>query len=95
MVLPNENVTEGAMSNDDEMTINERRKYLRKMQKRYRKASEKERSMLLDEMQQITSMHRKSLIRLINGDLARRPFAPTGCARRAPARTGFESCWGG
>jgi hypothetical protein len=73
MVLPNENVTGGTMSNDDEMTIDERRKYLRKMQKRYRKASEKERSMLLDEMLQITSLHRKSLIRLINGDLARKP----------------------
>jgi hypothetical protein len=72
MVLPNENVTGGTMSNDDEMTIDERRKYLRKMQKRYRKASEKERSMLLDEMQKITNLHRKSLIRLINGDLARK-----------------------
>jgi hypothetical protein len=73
MVLPNENVTEGTMSNDDEMTIDERRKYLSKMQKRYRKASEKERSMLLDEMQEVTGLHRKSLIRLINGDLVRKP----------------------
>jgi hypothetical protein len=73
MVLPNENVTEGTMSNNDEMTIDERRKYLHKMQKRYRKAPEKERSMLLDEMQKITNLHRKSLIRLINGDLARKP----------------------
>ena len=50
MVLRNENVTEGTTSNDDEMSIDERRKNLRKMQKCYRKASKKERSMLLDEM---------------------------------------------
>jgi hypothetical protein len=73
MVLPNENVAEGTMSNEDEMTIDERRKYLRKMQKRYRRAPEKERRMLLDEMQEITRLHRKSLIRLINGDLSRKP----------------------
>jgi len=73
MVLPNENVTEGTMSNDNEMTIDERRKYLRKIQKRYRKASEKEHSKLLDEMQTITNLHRKSLIRLIIGDLSRKP----------------------
>lgn len=72
MVLPNENVTEGTMSNDDEMTIDERRKYLRKMQKRYREAMRKERSKLLDEMQTITKLHRKSLLRLINGKLSRK-----------------------
>jgi hypothetical protein len=72
MVHPNENVTGGTMSNDDEMTINERYKYLRKMQKRYRKSSEKERSKLLDEMQEITGYHRKHLLRLINGKIARK-----------------------
>ena len=60
------------MSNDDEMTIDERRKYLRKMQKRYREAMRKERSKLLDEMQTITKLHRKSLLRLINGKLSRK-----------------------
>jgi hypothetical protein len=60
------------MSNNDEMTIDERRKYLRKMQKRFRKTSENERSVLLNEMQQITKLHRRSLIRLINGDMARK-----------------------
>jgi hypothetical protein len=72
MVLPNENVTEGTMSNDDEMTIDERYKYLRKMQKRYREATRKERSKLLDEMQTITKLHRKSLLRSINGKLSRK-----------------------
>jgi len=73
MVLPNENVTGGTMSNDDEMTIDERYKYLRKIQKRYKKAPEKERSKLLDEMQEITGYHRKHLLRLIHGKIVRKP----------------------
>ena len=73
MVLPNENVTGGTMSNDDKMSINERYKYLRKMQKRYKKPREKERSNLLDEMQEITDYHRKSLLRLINSKIIRKP----------------------
>jgi hypothetical protein len=66
MVLPNENDTGGTMSNDDEMTINERYKYLRKMQKRYKEAREKEHRELLDEMQEITGYHRKYLLRYFN-----------------------------
>jgi len=55
------------------MTIDEERKYLHKMRIRYWQAERKsERSQLLDEMQSVTSKHRKSLIRLINGDLARK-----------------------
>jgi hypothetical protein len=50
---------------DDTMTISERRKYLTKMQSRYRGAAQEERSRLLTEMEVITSMHRKSLIRLM------------------------------
>lgn len=73
MVLPNENVTGGIMSIEEKMTIHERRKYLRMMQKRYREASGKERSLLLDEMQKITGQHRKSLIRSMNQNLARKP----------------------
>ena len=61
------------MSYDEEMTIDERYKYLRKMQKRYQKAREKERSELLDEMQEITGYHRKYLLRLINCKIARNP----------------------
>jgi hypothetical protein len=61
------------MSIDAEMTIDERRKYLRKMQKRYRPAGLRERGQLLDEMTAITGLHRKSLIRLMNSDLGRRP----------------------
>jgi hypothetical protein len=55
------------------MTIDEERKYLHKMRIRYWKTVRKsERSQLLDEMQEVTGKHRKSLIRLINGELARK-----------------------
>jgi hypothetical protein len=49
------------MFTEDKMTIDERRKYLRTMRKRYVEASRKERGQLLDEMQAVTAMHRKAL----------------------------------
>ncbi len=61
------------MSIEDRMTIDERRKYLRKMQERYLQASRKERGQLLHEMETVTELHRKSLIRLMKGSLARQP----------------------
>ena len=61
------------MSNDEKMSIEERRKYLKKMQKRYRKARRGEKGKLLDEMIEVTGMHRKSLTRLMGGELARKP----------------------
>lgn len=61
------------MSTDDKMTIDERRKYLRRMKKRYVEASRAERSKLLDEMEQVTELNRKTLIRLMKGNLERRP----------------------
>ncbi len=60
------------MSTDDRMTINERRKYLRVMKKRYRQASRKGRGQLLDEMEAVTDLHRKSLVRLMKGPLTRK-----------------------
>ena len=54
------------------MNIDERRKYLRMMKKRYPPASRKERSRLLDEMGQVTGLHRKSLVRLLKSDLRRK-----------------------
>ena len=54
------------MPSEDEMTIDERRKYLKKQQERYRKAPRKERGQLLQEMQAVTGLHRKSLTRLMN-----------------------------
>jgi hypothetical protein len=61
------------MPNEEQMTINERRKYLPLIKKRYLKASKLGRGRLLDEMQAITGLHRKSLIRLMSGSLERKP----------------------
>jgi len=61
------------MSTEDKMTIDERRKYLRRMRTRYKQAGRKERGHLLDEMEAVTELHRKSLIRLMNGSLERKP----------------------
>jgi hypothetical protein len=43
------------------------------MKKRYAQATRKERGQLLDEMKVVLDLHRKSLIRLLNGSLARQP----------------------
>src|SRR4030067_367597 len=72
-VLSNENVTEGIMSADEKMTVNERRKVLKKVQTRYQRSSHQERSRLLDDPATVLGMHRKSVSRSLNGDLARRP----------------------
>ena len=62
------------MSITEEMSIDERRKYLHKMRIRYWKAkNKKEKSQLLDEMEAVIGLHRKSVIRLINSELARKP----------------------
>ena len=60
------------MSTEEQMTIDERYKYLRRMQPRYRQASRSAREGLLDEMEQVTALHRKSLTRLMNGSLERK-----------------------
>jgi hypothetical protein len=61
------------MTAEEEMTINERRKYLRKMKSRYIKAKRQERSELLNEMEAVTGLHRKSLARLMPSSLERTP----------------------
>ncbi len=61
------------MSNDETMTIDERRKYLGLVKPRYRKAGRKEKGALLDEMMAVTGLERKTLIHLMNGSLERRP----------------------
>jgi hypothetical protein len=63
----------GAMAEYKEMSINERRKYLRIQQKRYTAADRSMRSQLLDEMEAVTHLDRKSLIRLMASDLERKP----------------------
>jgi len=61
------------MSNEDNMNIDERLKYLRRIKKRYVQAGRKEQGRLLDEMEAVTELHRKSLVRLMNESLERKP----------------------
>lgn len=61
------------MPNEEQMTIDERRKYLQLIKKRYLKASKLERGRLLDEMEVVTGLHRKRLICLMSGSLKRKP----------------------
>jgi len=59
---------------DDAMTISERRKYLERMEGRYRRADRLDRGRLLDEMEAMTGLHRKSLLRLLGASgLERQP----------------------
>jgi len=57
---------------EEKMTIDERYKYLKIMHKRYREAGREEKGRLLSEMEAITGLHRKSLIRMMNGYLVRK-----------------------
>lgn len=62
------------MLNGPSMTITERRKYLARMLPRYLAADRPQQSLLLTEMQTVTGLHRKSLLRLLNASsLARQP----------------------
>jgi hypothetical protein len=61
------------MPPDKLMSINERRTYLGIQVLRYANADKAERAQLLNEMEAVTRMHRKSLIRLLAGDLTRHP----------------------
>ena len=55
------------------MTVNERRKYLKLMKPLYQQAKRGERSRLLSDMQEVTGLHRKSLLRLLHASsLARK-----------------------
>src|SRR5215211_2960648 len=56
------------------MTITERRKYLSRMASRYQQADRAGRSRLLDEMEAMVGLHRKSLLRVLRpGGLVRQP----------------------
>lgn len=61
------------MAEMDDMTINERRKYLYKIWGRYRDSSKREKGLLLDEVEKVTGLHRKSIVRLMNGRMLRNP----------------------
>ena len=54
------------------MSLPERWKYLRLLQPRYASGNQRQRSDLLDEAEQVTGRHRKSLIRLLRGSLERK-----------------------
>ena len=71
------------MPTEDQMTINEHRKYLRLIRKRYTKAGKLERGRLLGEMEVVTGLHRKSLIRLMSSDLKRNPRRKQGVVNMA------------
>ena len=59
------------MPNAANMSIDEERKYLKAMQERYGTLDKS--GQLLDEMKVVTGKHRKSLTRLMNGTLERKP----------------------
>ena len=65
---------------DDRMTVNERRKYLKRMAVRYGPAGRGERGGLLTEMEAVTGLHRKSLVRLLH----------TPSLERAPKRLRYR-----
>ncbi len=74
------------------MTANERRKYLHKMRLRYWAAQKKkERSRLLNESLAVFGLYRKSLIRLLNGELARKRRTLQQCQMCAAHRLGRTS----
>jgi len=60
------------MEDADKMTIAARRKYIQRMWGLYRAAGKKGKGELLDEMEAVTGMHRKSLVRILNGRLSRK-----------------------
>src|ERR687885_575254 len=74
----------GGDRDEDAMTVDERRKYLKRMQGRYWAAERADRGQLLNEMGLVTGLHRRSLVRLLSAHgpgLARQP------RRRQRART--------
>jgi hypothetical protein len=58
----------------ERMTVDERRKCLKRLRGRYLAASREERSRLLDELAELTGLHRYSVVRLLKGaSLERQP----------------------
>ncbi|MFU8796470.1 MAG: integrase, partial [Dehalococcoidia bacterium] len=77
------------MPSDESMTIDERRRYLKRVAPRYARAKRRERSELLTEMGEVTELHRKSLIRLMGmPSLERAPKRPRFRRRKYGAAIG-------
>jgi hypothetical protein len=57
----------------DKMTVDERRKHLGTKKNRYNRTNTKAEKQLLGETEMATGQHRKSLIRLPNSSLERKP----------------------
>jgi len=71
------------MPSEGQMSVDERRKYLKLVAPRYARAGRAERSALLTEMAAVTGLHRKSLLRLVHGPtLDRTPKRPRLRRRR-------------
>lgn len=71
------------MPSEEKMSVNERRKYLKLVAPRYASAGREERGRLLTEMEEVTKLHRKSLVRLMNApSLERAPKKPRLRRRR-------------
>ena len=60
------------MTEEEDMSIDERRKYLHKMWGKYRKARKKAKGQMLDDMEHVTGLNRKTIIRILNGRLSRK-----------------------
>jgi hypothetical protein len=60
------------MSHTDRMDIDERRKYLDKVQPRYREANRVQKGLLLNEMVLVTGLHRKTVTNHMNSPLDRK-----------------------
>jgi len=74
MIHSNDNGTEGIMYARSKMSRKACREYLEVMQGRYAAAGHRERTALLDEMERMTGLGRKTLIRLMSSEeLRRRP----------------------
>lgn len=69
------------MPTEDEMTVTERRKYLKRMKPLYAKAQRSEQSRMLTEMEQVTGLHRKSLLRLLHAPTLERKKHQKGRGR--------------
>jgi len=61
------------MASVEKMTLDEVYKYLRLMKPRYQQADRAGKSVLLDEMEEVTGRHRKSLVRRLRSSLQRAP----------------------